>query len=195
MWGDMGRYASGELAEHRVDLPISPLYLPTSPYISPYISPTSPHISRRAGATARHGRAAAPLPAADPQLLGRAAAVDLRRARDALRAGGDAHLRHDREFAAAASNRPSPTTRHLPRPQPPRAPPALPASPPHRSPLTAPPSSPGMPIASNPRGEGRKLRSVGYSGGPQARLYVPLTDAAGDEGGFRPCVGDEEGEV
>ena len=52
-----------------------------------------------------------------------------------------------------------------------------------------------MPIASNPRGEGRKLRSVGYSGGPHARLYVPLTDAAGDEVGFRPCVGDEEGEV
>ena len=52
-----------------------------------------------------------------------------------------------------------------------------------------------MPIASNPRGEGRKLRSVGYSGGPHARLFVPLTDAAGDEVGFRPCVGDEEGEV
>ena len=37
--------------------------------------------------------------------------------------------------------------------------------------------------------------AVGYSGGPHARLYVPLTDAAGDDVGFRPCVGDEEGEV
>ena len=52
-----------------------------------------------------------------------------------------------------------------------------------------------MPIASNPRGEGRKLRSVGYSGGPHACLYVPLLDTNGEEAGFRPCVGEEEGEV
>ena len=174
---------------------MSPLYLPTSPYISP----TSPrHLPISRAAQERQRATGAPPPHC-LQLIRNCSAALLPSTSVELETLFGLVVMPTYAMTES-SPRPLPTVQApppaiSPAPSPPALRPPSPPLPPHRSPLTAPPSSPGMPIASNPRGEGRKLRSVGYSGGPQARLYVPLTDAAGDEVGFRPCVGDEEGEV
>ena len=142
---------------------MSPLHLPTSPHISPRHLPISRAAQERQRATG------APPPHC-LQLIRNCSAALLPSTSVELEKLFGLVVMPTYAMTESAPP-PAPTVQAPPPaisasllPPAPSRPPSQPL-PPHRSPLTAAPSSPGMPIASNPRGEGRKLRSVGYSGG------------------------------